>query len=167
MIRKTTGCVSEEVTGNRVDCGWGLICVIEDIIPCVGDAMVVEGIAQRRDRERGTLCLGKVFLVVRCQVSIHGVDIVNAGPGGVGVFGVTTVVGNFQIIHIAVRRWVYVSVETLEHGTFCFGLDDAFNDRGNVLFSRISAVEVSLSKEFMTMVNDLIYNFSEGAFGFP
>ena len=135
MIRATTSGIPEKVTSNGIDRGWRFVSVIEDGIPCGGNTMVVEGIAQRRNCERGTLCLGKVFLIISCQVSVHCVDIIDAGPGGVGVFWIAAIIWNVEVIHVAVRRGVDVSVEALEHGTFGFGLNDALNNQGDILFS--------------------------------
>ena len=66
VIRTTTRSVAEEVTSNWVDRRGGLVSVIEDGLSSVSNAVVLEGIAQRSDRERSTLCLGEVFLVVSC-----------------------------------------------------------------------------------------------------
>ena len=66
VIRTTTRSIAEEVTSNWVDRRGGLIFVIEDCLSSVGNAVVLEGIAQRSDREWSTLCLGEVFLVVSC-----------------------------------------------------------------------------------------------------
>ena len=100
-------------------------------------------------------------------MSVHGVNIVDAGPGGVRVFGVATVIWDFKVIHLAVRSGIDVSVKALEHGTFGFSLDDAFNYKCNVLLTGSIAIDVSLSEEFVAMTICLINNFTEGTFGFP
>ena len=100
-------------------------------------------------------------------MSVHCVDIVNPGPGGVRVFGVVSVGRDFKVIHVAFGRGVDVPVKALEHGTFGFSLDDAFNYKCNVLLTGSIAIDVSLSEEFVAMTIRLINNFTEGTFGFP
>ena len=100
-------------------------------------------------------------------MSVHGVNVVNPGPGGVWVFGIASVGRDFKVIHVAVGRGVDVPVKALEHGTFGFSLDDAFNDKCNVLLTGVIAIDVSLSEEFVAMTIRLINNFTEGTFGFP
>ena len=94
-------------------------------------------------------------------------DIVNPGPGGVRVFGIASVGWDFKVIHVAFGWGVDVPVKALEHGTFGFSLDDAFNYKCNVLLTGSIAIDVSLSEEFVAMTIRLINNFTEGTFGFP
>ena len=69
-----------------------------------------------------------MLFVIGGKAFVHFVYVVNAFPCGIFGFRVPSVGRDFEIVHIAVRRRVNVTVESLEHFAFGFSLNDSFDD---------------------------------------
>ena len=106
---------------------------------------MMEEITEGGNGEGGALCLGEMLFVVAGKIFVHGFDVVDAGPLGVGVLWIAVVKGDFEIVHVAIRWWIDIAGETLKHGTFSFGLNNALYDNCDIMVAVCGGIELTLS----------------------
>ena len=90
--------------------------------------------------------------------------VVNACPNSVGVFRVAIVGWDFEVVHITLGCWVDISIESLEHCTFGFCVNDSLNNSGDVGLSMRKGSHVAVSQEFVAKFVGLVDDLFEGTF---
>ena len=92
-------------------------------------------------------------------MDVHFGDVVDTVPFCGWVLGVAVIQWDFEVGHVAVGGWVDISIKTLKHFAFGFGLNDTSDDASNVLFALGGEVDLALGEELVPMLVCLIYDF--------
>ena len=108
--------------------------------------------------------LGKNEACCICLMFVHVFNVVNPAPFCVWIFRIAVVYWNFQVIHVALWGWVDISIESLEHGTFGFCVNDSLNNSGNVGLCMRNGSHVAVCQEFVAKFVGLVDDLFEGTF---
>ena len=104
-------------------------------------------------------------LILGGEEFIHFVQVVDASPGGVGVFRVGVASWNFEKVHSVVDLWVDVSIKAAKHHTFFFCFHYSLQQGCFIVGCILEGVELSLGEELAPMFLCVDCNLSEETFG--